>query len=345
MHAAVCNNKLRRPMITTILFLISAALAIPTFGISLVLFFVAKSWWDRHTAAAIAKHAYLSFKNGSASYDLYRVNGAGIRRFYNSLGTKVPRYKFAATGNGCYCGVVDLPGAGELAVFVVRMNQHITVYAVKEPEATVGGLMDGSFVKDLVDAYARTLDPNRPPGISSTDDGALHAKRGESAPSSLPLEATRALGAETHRLAEEAEARHSRWHSDLEFQRQLEERIQARLSEEAEDEDGNPVAGRQSIAAALQNQYVQEETLQLLEKWDKRLSMLPAEQAFQYVLSERIALEEYGTLKDTPKVEKEKRIARYRWEQEGQLINDWPRVRERSIQQHNDWLLLKKRYR
>jgi hypothetical protein len=332
-------------MITTILFLISAALAIPTFGISLVLFFVAKSWWDRLTADAIAKHAYLSFKNGSASYDLYRVNGAGIRRFYNSLGTKVPRYTFEATGKGCYCGVVDLPGAGELAVFVVRMNQHVTIYAVREPEITVGGLMDGSFVKGLIDSYAQALDRNGPQAISSTDDGALHSQHGESASSSLPLEVTQALGAETHRSAEEAEARHRKWHSDLEFQRQLEERIQARLSADPPDEDGNSVAGRQFMPAALQSKYLQEETLQLLEKWDERLSMLPAEPAFQHALSTSIEIEQLGIPEGTPAVEKEKRIARYRWEQEGRLIKDWPRIRERSIQQHNDWLLLKKRYR
>jgi hypothetical protein len=99
------------------------------------------------------------------------------------------------------------------------------------------------------------------------------------------------------------------------------------------------------MAAALQSKYLQAETLQLLERWDERLSMLPAEPAFRYALSESIALEELEIPKDTPVVEKEKRIARYRWEQEGQLIKDWPRIRERSIQQHNDWLLLKKRYR
>jgi hypothetical protein len=159
------------------------------------------------------------------------------------------------------------------------------------------------------------------------------------------MEATQALGAETHWSAEEAEARHQKWHSDLEFQRQLEERIQARLSANPQDEDGNPVAGRQSMPAALQSKYLQEETLQLLEKWNERLSMLPAEPAFQYALSTSIEIEELGIPKDTPVVEKEKRIARYRWEQEGRLIKDWPRIRERSIQQHNDWLLLKKRYR
>jgi hypothetical protein len=161
-------------VITTVLFLISAVLAIPTFGISLILFFVAKSWWDSHTADAIAKHIYLSFKNGGASYELHRVNGAGIRKFYNKFGTKHPRYTFDATGKGNYFGTVNFAGVGDLAAFVFRMNDHISIHAVKEPEATFESLMDGSFVNNLVDSHMKAFNhkpkPADVPAVDYLDD-------------------------------------------------------------------------------------------------------------------------------------------------------------------------------
>lgn len=147
-------------MITTVLFLISAVLAIPTFGISLILFFVAKSWWDRQTADAIAKHVYLSFKNGGTSYDLARVNGAGIRKFYNKYGTETPRYTFDASGKGNYFGTVNFAGVGDLAAFVFRMDGRITIHAAKEPKATFESLMDGSFVNNLVDSHMQAFNQN-----------------------------------------------------------------------------------------------------------------------------------------------------------------------------------------
>lgn len=99
------------------------------------------------------------------------------------------------------------------------------------------------------------------------------------------------------------------------------------------------------MPATLESNYRQEEAFQLLEEWDHRESLIPSEPAFQYALSVNISLEELAIPKDTPAVERNKAIARHRWEEEGRLIKNWPRVRERSVQQHNDWLLLKKRYK
>jgi hypothetical protein len=134
---------------TVVLFLISAALAVPTFGVSLLAFFIGKSVWDRLSADLLAKHAVLSVKNASEVYTFQRINAAAIRRFFNQLGTQVPRYTFHAD-LGSYHGEVALPEVGNFDVTVSRMGKFISIGAYDPaPKISVEGLLDGSFDKSF----------------------------------------------------------------------------------------------------------------------------------------------------------------------------------------------------
>lgn len=134
---------------TVVLFVISALLAVPTFGVSLLAFFIGKSVWDRLCADQLAKHAVLSVKNAGEVYTLQRVNAGAIRRFFNQLGTQVPRYTFHAD-LGSYHGEVALPGVGSFDVTVCRVGKLISIGSYEPaPEISVEGILDGSFDKSF----------------------------------------------------------------------------------------------------------------------------------------------------------------------------------------------------
>jgi len=144
-------------LITGILFLVSLLLAIPTFGLSFIGFVLVKLFYDRWTAENLAKHVYLSLKNGE-SYDLFRVNRAAIRRLFIKYGTQTPWYDVSrAPGELCYMGTLSFAGIGKVGVFATYKGDRVTIRAVKEPEMTVENLMDGSFVRQLVHAHAQSF--------------------------------------------------------------------------------------------------------------------------------------------------------------------------------------------
>lgn len=157
-------------MITTVLFVIAIALAIPTFGISFIVFVLLKLFYDRSIAELLAKNVFLSFKNGSETYELFRVNRAAIRRLFLKYGTQNPEYNVSQGVDGlCYMGTVSFAGVGDLAAFVNYKGDRVSVHAVKEPEMTIDGLLDGSFVNELVAAHVASA-TSSPRTSSATDD-------------------------------------------------------------------------------------------------------------------------------------------------------------------------------
>lgn len=132
---------------TTVLFLLAAALAVPTFGISLLAFFIGKWVWDRLCSDQLAKHASMSVKNGGEVYTLQRINAAAIRRFFDQRGTQVPRYTFHPD-LAAYAGEVALPEADSVWVTIARVGKRITIgTSAPRPRISVEGLLDGSFEK------------------------------------------------------------------------------------------------------------------------------------------------------------------------------------------------------
>lgn len=147
-------------MITTVLFVLAAALAIPTFGISLIAFFCAKLWWDRLSGQTIAKYVYLSQKHDGKPYDLHKINGAAIRYFFSKFGDDIASYNFDTT-SGAYTGRVNIKGVGDLSVSVIQRKNRITIRAVKSPTKTVDGVNDVPYLDELIAADATFSEAGR----------------------------------------------------------------------------------------------------------------------------------------------------------------------------------------
>lgn len=68
-------------MITISLFIVAAALAIPTYGISLPVFFLLKNAYDNRAVSAILTQAVKSMREGLTT-QLHRVNRAAVRKLF-----------------------------------------------------------------------------------------------------------------------------------------------------------------------------------------------------------------------------------------------------------------------
>jgi len=100
------------------LLVISVLLAIPTFGISLVIFFIAKNWHDNTCVRAILGAIASSIRTGR-HIELRGVNRAAIRKIYSHFsGSEVEEYddKF---GDRMFTGNIRHP--------MIDNNQPVTV--------------------------------------------------------------------------------------------------------------------------------------------------------------------------------------------------------------------------
>jgi hypothetical protein len=71
-----------------LIFLFLAVLfAIPTYGVSLVIFFLVKNWFDNKAAKIIINSAIISLKSGEHQH-LHYINQAAIRKVFNAIGTE-----------------------------------------------------------------------------------------------------------------------------------------------------------------------------------------------------------------------------------------------------------------
>jgi len=99
-------------MYFVVLLLIALALAIPTFGLSIVVFLVLKGWYDNKSATQILLMASHSAENGGAPYNLYHVNNGAIKLVYKYFGPREGGYSVKPHNDGrrMYDGVISIPG-------------------------------------------------------------------------------------------------------------------------------------------------------------------------------------------------------------------------------------------
>ena len=95
-------------MKTIFLFLVAAAFAIPTFGASLVVFFLLKNWYDNRTVNAILRQARSSM-NEDVTTELRWVNRAAIRKLFDRFCTEETQDGFEMEGAWFTWGVISHP--------------------------------------------------------------------------------------------------------------------------------------------------------------------------------------------------------------------------------------------
>lgn len=103
-----------------IFFVISILLVIPTWGISLLVFFIVKNWFDGQAMNNLLGAAAMAMRN-DVSEDRYHINQAAIRKVFHRFGASPVEVK--VIGNGAvtfFWGLVRHPMINSGKVFSVR---------------------------------------------------------------------------------------------------------------------------------------------------------------------------------------------------------------------------------
>lgn len=104
-----------------LIFLItSLVLAIPTYGISLLVFFVIKNWYDNQAMSSLLGAAVIAMRE-EVSQERYHVNRAAIRKVFARFSNRPPEvHSLGNAGVTLYWGVLQHPMINNNQVFSVR---------------------------------------------------------------------------------------------------------------------------------------------------------------------------------------------------------------------------------
>ncbi|NRA19585.1 MAG: hypothetical protein HRU05_03815 [Oceanospirillaceae bacterium] len=124
-------------MYYVIFFSISLALSISTFGISLIVFFVIKNWFDKQAAKAILSLSIKSLRTGEPAF-LHHVNKAAIVKVFDSFSLSPCEQKLLEDGTSTsYTAPVAHPGhKGSMILNVIytpRSGTKNTIIITAQP--------------------------------------------------------------------------------------------------------------------------------------------------------------------------------------------------------------------
>ncbi len=138
----------------------------------------------------------------------------------------------------------------------------------------------------------------------------------------------------THAKAEAVKPK-SQWLDDPEFSRQLSERVEAQMAKKRAEVKYKPLGDTHYFDALWKDGVQKEETLQLLREWDSRAALVPTDPEFHRQLTVRVnalianhdkSFETNRLYIAFPGMIEHMRssiCAKYRWEEEGRLIEQW----------------------
>jgi hypothetical protein len=106
-----------------LIFLVFAIiLAIPTFGISLLIFFFAKNWFDKRAMSSLLGAAVTAMREG-VSQERYHINRAAILNVFSRFSNESPEvHNLGNEGVTLYWGLVQHPMINDNKVFSVRFG-------------------------------------------------------------------------------------------------------------------------------------------------------------------------------------------------------------------------------
>ena len=120
--------------ITIISFIVCLVLAIPTYGLSLVLFFVVKYFIDQSSQKKIAAAVVSSQDANNSPVIINYVNNAAIRAFFREYGTTATKYKMTSGINkGAFSGYVKIKGNREVVAVIIKNNPSIIITCFAPP--------------------------------------------------------------------------------------------------------------------------------------------------------------------------------------------------------------------
>lgn len=118
---------------TIIGFFISLALAIPTFGLSILVFYIVKYLIDQKSKQRIIKAVLESYENHNTSIIINYVNNKAIRNFFNEYKTTEDSYKRTVILKGMYSGYVNINNRGETIAVILKNGSSIIITCFDAP--------------------------------------------------------------------------------------------------------------------------------------------------------------------------------------------------------------------
>lgn len=101
---------------------VSLILAIPTFGLSLLVFFVVKNWFDNRAMSSLLGAAVTAMRT-KVSQERYHINRAAIRKVFSRFsGSPAEVHCMGSGGATLYWGLVQHPMINDNQVFSVRIS-------------------------------------------------------------------------------------------------------------------------------------------------------------------------------------------------------------------------------
>lgn len=149
------KTKLRRNCMYFLIFLgISVLLAIPTYGFSLLFFFLGKNWFDNKAMSSLLGAAVTAMRT-EVSEERYHINQAAIRKVFNRFGVGPAQAK--VMGNGAvtfYWGLAQHPMINNNEVFSVRFaytprNGSSNTVFIKAAEGNDPNVLSADDISDL----------------------------------------------------------------------------------------------------------------------------------------------------------------------------------------------------
>lgn len=113
-------------------FLLAVLFAIPTFGLSLLAFFVVKYLVDLNGVSKLTAAAVNSYGSGNPVV-LPHINNAAIRGFFQRYGTTEKKFERFEKPFGFYIGYVKTLVQDEHVVLVGRQGGNLVVNSIETP--------------------------------------------------------------------------------------------------------------------------------------------------------------------------------------------------------------------
>lgn len=122
---------------TVIGFIICLVLAVPSYGLSLVVFYVVKFFIDQASVEKLSAAVVSSREKKKAVVSNY-ANNAAIRAFFRKYGTTQTKHKHTdGVSKGMFSGYVNVRGSGEVVTTMIK-NSTPVVIACYDPPTDFG---------------------------------------------------------------------------------------------------------------------------------------------------------------------------------------------------------------
>ncbi|MCO7057040.1 hypothetical protein [Pseudomonas juntendi] len=141
-------------------FLLAVLFAIPTFGMSLVAFFIIKYLIDLNGISKLTAASMNSYSSGNPVV-LPHINNAAIRSFFQKYGTTEKKFERFEKPFGFYIGYVKTMTQVEHVALIGRQGGNIVINSIEPPMQFGNDLLSLIGKKQFIDDIVNGLQSNQ----------------------------------------------------------------------------------------------------------------------------------------------------------------------------------------